>query len=157
MFLGVAGEVHVTEPDLSRAPGQERLERLRDETLSTHVERDHVGNVAFVTARSKLYPADCFAVGAPADRQRQLFPLAPGSKISSRPPGTVVVVVGIACLLDRPAEEPRRVRIDVKLAERSPIGGPPSVEHERRIDADQRRLASPPLHGHRRQAYRDLL
>ena len=118
VVLDVAAELSEAEPDLRGGPREERRDRPRSQPLAAELRVDHVGHLSRLTpVRTQLDPARRRAVRSPADRQGQLVPGPPGAEVTAGPLGAVVVLSRLrARLLDRPSEEARRGRVEVKPA-----------------------------------------
>ena len=145
--VDVTGQVGTAKTDLARGPDEERAERTGGDALSAQFGGDVVGDLGLLAGPSKLDPADGLATRPSPDRQVELSSLAPGPEVSSRPRVAVVVAGGHRRgLLDRVAEEPCGIGVEVEPAERGSVGRPPAVEHEIVVDDDQRRLAGLPVH-----------
>jgi hypothetical protein len=146
--VDVAGQVGTAKTDLTRGPDEERAERTGCDALSTQFGGDVIGDLGLPAGPSKLDPADGLAIGASPDRQVEFPPLAPCAEVSLRPRVAVVVAVGHRRgLLDRVAEEPCGIGVEVEPTERGSVGRPPAVKHERAVNDDQRWLAGLPVHG----------
>ena len=136
-IVHVTGQVGMAKTDLTRGPDKERAQRAACDALSAQFGGDVVGKFGLLASPSELDPADGLAVRASPDRQVELSPLAPGPEASSRPRVAVIVAVGHRCgLLDRVAEEPCGIGVEVEPAERGSVGRPPAVEHEGAVNDD---------------------
>jgi len=140
--VDVTSEVGLSQCKFSSAPGKHRLERPRREALTSQLRRDHEGDVGLAADSSKLDRPDSFSARATPDREGVASSVVP--LLIEAANHVFVVRIGRGPrLLDRPAEEFRRVRVESEPAVRNGVPGQPTVQGEELVQNNARRFTRP--------------